>query len=125
MKIGQSYPEQGGIYAGIVAGEPNDFHIFVSDKETKGTFDECLAFVEQLNKEKDSGFSDWTLPSRAEQSLQFANLRAIFNEHYYWSREEFAGNSDYEWSILFYDGSRYYFPKDSALCARAVRRVAI
>jgi len=65
------------------------------------------------------------LPTRREQSLLMANAGHRFQKRYYWSKEEYAGYSDYAWFQYFGDGYQYGAVKDNRYLARFVRRVAI
>ena len=65
------------------------------------------------------------VPSRAEQSICFANVPELFDKDHYWSNTVHAAHAAHAWYQTFYDGYQRYWHKDYALRARAVRRVAI
>ncbi len=61
------------------------------------------------------------LPTRQEQALLYANLKAEFQAAWYWSCEE-HNDSSCAWYQTFYDGIQGYSHKSYAGRARAVRR---
>jgi len=65
------------------------------------------------------------LPTRREQSLLYANLKAEFQAAWYWSSEQRASGSGYAWMQGFAYGYQDYYHKDSEYRARAVRRLKI
>ena len=109
-RIGQPWPEQGGIYAGIMAGHNGqpDYHLIVATpeqgeitdiawgeygKKIKGaasyfdgqanTADMAAAGLElaqRITALQIDGHADWHLPSQAEIHLLAANLKDQFNQ---------------------------------------------
>ncbi|MCY1542777.1 hypothetical protein D9M68_785430 [compost metagenome] len=77
-----------------------------------------------------NGFSDWYLPSRHEQVLQYFSLLGAdsyqdeqpnaFAPHWYWSSTQFSPHT--AWFQGFADGYQCTGPKDDDYRARAVRR---
>ena len=60
------------------------------------------------------------LPTRQEQALLYANLKAEFSANWYWSGEE--KDNGFAWYQLFNSGSQYYNDQHTELRAVAVRR---
>jgi hypothetical protein len=124
-KIGEIWIGQDGIYAGLIRGvdgEP-DCHLIVGvELDGASPWDLACAWATELRTD---GFADWSLPTRKEQALLFANVADEFKTEYYWSREQHAGYSDYAWGQDFNDGYQSYWREDVKLRARAVRRFPI
>ena len=64
-----------------------------------------------------------TLPTRQEQALLYANLKAEFESDWYWSSESCAPNDAYAWGQYFGSGLQNYYHKSYEAQARAVRRL--
>lgn len=64
------------------------------------------------------------LPTRQEQALLYANLKAQFEPQWYWSCQEHESDSSYAWDQDFSNGGQYYTGKSCQARARAVRRFA-
>ena len=62
------------------------------------------------------------LPTRQEQALLYANLKAEFKPAWYWSSEQHASDSSFAWHQNFYDGYQHSYHESYAGRARAVRR---
>jgi hypothetical protein len=122
--IGQHWPGQGGIYAGLVRGRDGqpDYHLIVGPAIAQTEWEDAKAQAIELEIE---GHADFTLPFRAEQSVLFANVPELFEKDWYWSCEEHASNPDYAWMQSFYDGDQYNFHKSDEVRACAVRRLKI
>jgi len=65
------------------------------------------------------------LPSRSEQALLYANLKAKFDSAWYWSSEIHKEDKKYAWFQGFFNGSQHYNLIDLTLRACAVRRLPI
>ncbi|MCI0492949.1 MAG: DUF1566 domain-containing protein [Planctomycetes bacterium] len=123
-RIGQPWPGQGGIYAGIMRGrdgEP-DYHLIVGQSIDETTWEKAKNTVASMESE---GHRDFTLPFRAEQALQFANVPELFEKEWYWSREQRAENGDCAWGQSFGYGLQGCCRKSNEFRARAVRRLII
>jgi len=126
-RIGERWRGQGGIYAGIMRGRDGapDYHLLVGDAvETLKPipWDKAMAAVKDMEGD---GHKDYTLPFRAEQALQFANVPELFESEWYWSCEQLAASSDYAWVQVFGYGNQTSSPKSVNYRARAVRRLVI
>lgn len=124
-KIGTEWKGQGGIYAGMVRGEgaEPDYHLIIGpERETETPWAGATKWAKGL---KEHGLSDYQLPSRAEQSLCYANLKHLFKPEWYWSREQHASSGPVAWCQLFVDGYQNTCLKVIICRARAVRRLVI
>jgi hypothetical protein len=66
-----------------------------------------------------------TLGSRVDHLVLRLNLRAKFQDAYYWCEELHESNSGYAWCQGFGDGGQGYDGRDSQYRACVVRRIAI
>lgn len=126
-RIGELWRGQGGIYAGVMRGRDGapDYHLLVGDAvETLKPiqWDKAMAAVKEMESD---GHKDYTLPFRAEQALQFANVPELFESEWYWSCEQHAALSGYAWMQDFGDGGQHGYRKSGDVRARAVRRLVI
>lgn len=97
-------------------GAPSHWVILVPGESTGISWKKAGTWAKELGAE---------LPTRAEQSLLFANLKGEFQERFYWSCEQRAEVGDYAWLQFFGDGLQYYWYTSSKYFARAVRRLPI
>lgn len=125
--IGQPWPGQGGIYAGMVRGDDGlpDYHLILAEHEPEDRM-AWQASMDYAGTVEADGHKDFTLPKRKEQAILFGNLKERFKEVWYWSCEPHASSSDSAWNQNFYDGNQDNALKDNYhLRARAVRRLVI
>jgi hypothetical protein len=111
--------KDGERYVGILMGENGapEQHIILLPGEIVGqSWANCKAWAEQQGGE---------LPTRREQSLLLANLKAEFQPRWYWSGEQHAGYSGYAWGQHFGNGDQDDGRKSYEGRARAVRRLPI
>ena len=64
------------------------------------------------------------LPTRQEQALLYANLKAEFQPSWYWSSETYESDGSGAWGQNFGSGYQSYYHKSYEGRARAVRRFA-
>lgn len=123
-RIGEMWVSQGGVYAGVVRGRDGqpDYHLIVGPAIESGGWKKAMDAAAEIEA---AGHMDFTLPYRAEQSIQFGNVPELFEKAYYWSREEYAGIPGYAWCTFFDYGGQNLFSKGHACRARAVRRLPI
>lgn len=124
-RIGEFWCGQGGVYAGIARGRDGaaDYHVIVGPEyDGTETWDALTAWAKGLSLD---GRSDFTLPTRKEQALLFANVSELFKPEWYWSSEQHESGHSYAWSQDFDDGNQNYWFKGLKLRARAVRRLVI
>ncbi|QEZ48526.1 DUF1566 domain-containing protein [Cupriavidus oxalaticus] len=106
-------------YAGLILGkdeEPGYHLILLPGAVEDKTWEQAKEWAASVGGE---------LPTRREQSLLFANLRDEFEGAWYWSGEQYAGDSNFAWLQTFSDGGQDYGHKNNEFRARAVRRLTI
>mgnify|MGYP003385458884 CR=1 FL=1 len=110
---------QGERYVGLILseqGQPSHHLVLLPGKAENKTWEQALAWAAEQGGE---------LPTRAEQSLLFANLKGEFEEAYYWSGQAHETNSSWAWYQYFLSGGQGYGRKSNEFRARAVRRLVI
>jgi len=118
--IGSLWPSEGGIYAGLVRGNP-DYHVIVLEEHSgEVSWTDAMTWGQRFEDQRDPIAG---LPKRKEQALMFANVPELFEKAWYWSREQY--DAEWAWSQRFGDGCQYYPHKDRQLRARAVRRLIL
>lgn len=125
--IGTFWREQGGIFAGIIAGEDGapDYHLIHAAAEHE-IFDANWKNAIEATKVAIEGFIDWTLPNRREARLLSINSAESFDKNkWYWTNAQGAGHPDYAWMQDFGSGDQYGNRKSIEYRARAVRRLII
>lgn len=123
--IGEFWDDEGGLYAGIsrgLDGAPDDHLIVTQEGQTKISWQDAMNWAGNLTLD---GNRDWTLPTRANLALLYANLKQDFDPQWYWTSEEFAGDASYAWCQYFDYGYQDGHHKGNELRARAVRRIPI
>ena len=150
-RIGQPWPEQGGIYAGIMAGRDGqpDYHLILAPAEqgsledikwgpygksidgSVSYFDGCANTAAMVDAGLDlgkriaalqiDGHTDYHLPSQAEMHLLAANLEDQFEQDD-WYWTSTQYSSSNAWCQTFSYGYQYDILKDVEARARAVRR---
>jgi len=116
---------QGGIYAGVARGVDgaNDHHLIIAQVEPEPlAWPAAKKWAEGLSA---GGHNDFSLPTRKEQALLFANVADLFKPTWYWSGEQHASDPEYAWGQGFVHGIQSYYRKGLDLRARAVRRLVI
>lgn len=124
-RIGQNVPALGGVWAGIARGEKDkpDYHLFVHADEKEDI--KWQAAVDWAKGLESAGHQDYSLPTRKEQALLFANVPELFQPKWYWSGEQCASDPDAAWVQAFTNGTQLTTWKYLNGRARAVRRVPI
>ena len=110
---------QGERYAGLILndqGKPSHHLVLLPGEAEDKTWEQALAWAAEQGGE---------LPTRAEQSLLFANLKGEFQGAYYWSAQAHETNSSWAWFQYFGDGGQGSYRKSNEFRARAVRRLVI
>jgi len=125
--IGSFWPEQGGIYAGVIGGkngEP-DYYLIHAPSDFELTDINWTNTIEAVKKEI-NGFNDWSLPDRREARLLFINSQDSFDtDEWYWTSEQHALFSGCAWMQNFDNGNQGYGPKSCEDRARVVRRIPL
>lgn len=122
--IGEPWEGQGGIYAGLERAEDGKmYHVIVggmTDKEK--TWKDAKKWAEAFSAD---GHTDFTLPTRREQSLCFSTIPEQFQRRWHWSCEQHAFDEDYAWAQYFGDGFQLHLLKSVKCLGCAVRRFPI
>lgn len=105
--IGELWPGQGGVFAGLVRdAEGRTRALIVPDAKPSAALPWRKA-MDWAAKLRTDGHADFALPNRNEARVLWANLRDSFEPHWHWLSEE-EGRS-YAWfqdfSVGFQDGS--------------------
>lgn len=127
-RINEFWKEQGGHFAGIVAGENGgmDYCLInatpeheLVDIDWHSSIKAAQAPINEL--------TDWSLPNRREARLLTINCRDYFDlTAVYWTSEQSVRHDDYAWMQDFLNGGGQYYDYKSGKCrARPVRRVYI
>lgn len=86
-------------YAGIILNKNGTLshHLILLPQQPDGrlNWDEAMAWAEKAGG---------TLPTRQEQHILFANCKDAFEPAWYWSCEQYAGNTSYAWGQDFVSG---------------------
>jgi hypothetical protein len=124
--IGEAWPGEGGVFAGLLKGEDGDYAVIVpidpASDIAPAPWKEAIAAA---GKFKTTQHQDYSVATRGELALCFHNVPEIFQKDWYWSSTPSAGDASCAWFQYFDDGSQDSFLKDTKLRARAVRRVKI
>lgn len=110
---------QGEIYAGIILnsdGTPSHHLILLPGDNDDAHWAEQTEWAKSIGGE---------LPTRAEQSLLFANCKQHFQKNWYWSGETVSSEPGWAWYQCFQYGHQSYHYKHDELRARVVRRLEI
>ena len=106
-------------YAGLVLsadGEPAHHLVLLPGEAEDVTWDQAKEWAAKQGGE---------LPTRQEQALLYANLKAQFQPKYYWSCQAHETESSWVWYQVFNTGYQSLTSQGSELRARAVRRLVI
>ncbi len=106
--LGQSWPEQGGVYIGKRLIDGVAHHIIVAagvesdiEKVEFKNVDKAVADAGEIN-----GHADWRAPEQEDLMLAYINAPEQFVregwDSIYWSRSE---HHDYPWAVDFEDGN--------------------
>ena len=94
-RIGQEWPCSGGIFAGLVRGQDgaSDYLPILGPAcDDELTWQSAMDWAAGLNV---NDHADFTMPTRAEQSILLGNLHDQFEAEWYWSSAQHAAYSDY------------------------------
>lgn len=111
--------KKGELWAGIILkdnGKP-DYHLFkLPGQLDKASYTGALAYAKKQGGEA---------PTLRDLALMRTNLRAQFQDKWYWSCEESRYGSDWAWMQTFAYGHQDFHYKAREFCAVAVRRAFI
>lgn len=115
MEITLPELKEGEKYAGLILvdGKPSH-HVVLLDGDVEKAWEDALAWAAEQGGD---------LPSREEQALLYANLKAEFKPEWYWSNTQSSRYNAY--GQLFDAGLQDDYVKGLTLRARAVRRLPI
>ena len=106
-------------YAGLILtadGAPSHHLVLLPGDHDDTNWQAAVEWAKSINGE---------LPTRAEQSLLYANCKPQFKADWYWSGELYASDASYAWFQYFSNGYQGYYRFDYHCRARAVRRLII
>jgi hypothetical protein len=124
--IGEAWPGEGGIFAGLLRGEDGDYAVIVpldpASDVNLAPWKDAIAAAGKFSTEQ---HQDYVAATRGELALCFHNVPGLFKKEWYWSSTPYAGFASFAWCQNFGNGSQHNDHKDDKLRARAVRRVKI
>ena len=150
VSIGEYWPGQGGIYAGIMRDGDHQWHLILADQSTiKTTWGEYPSEIPGEFSRRDGlantrlilaaepqntaalqctqliidSHQDYYWPAQCENNLLFANLPEHLEKCWHWSSTQYS--SDTAWGQGFEYGYQTIRIKGSKLAVRAVRRLPI
>jgi len=123
--IGQLWPGQGGIYAGIVRGfdGQTDAHM-VRLAELPTEQIDWQATRDWAKTVEADGHRDFAVPTRFQSAILYGNLRELFETSgWYWTTTEYSERT--AWIQYFLNGLQGYDDKSYKARAVAVRLIPI
>ena len=120
-KIGEYWPGQGGIYAGVARGLEGaaDYHLILCTEAPKADFkwQAALDFSKTITAD---GHSDFRVPTRFESALLYANLQDQFDtDQWHWTSTQFS--ESHAWLQGFLNGTQGSSLKSYERRCRCVR----
>jgi hypothetical protein len=119
-KIGQPWPGQGGIYAGIAGdvegGAPGHLILLDSKPADKLTWAAAVKWGQSQGEGA-------RLPTKAESALLFANVPDALKKTWHWTGTQYSAS--YAWHCRFTSGYQHGTLKHLELAAVAVRRLVL
>jgi hypothetical protein len=123
--IGQVWPGQGGIYAGIVRGadgQPDAHMVRLAVLPTEQI--DWQATLDWAKTVEADGHRDFVVPTRFQSPILYGNLRELFETSgWYWTSTEYSER--YAWIQYFDGGGQGNYGKSSKARAVAVRLIPI
>ncbi len=123
--IGEYWAGMGGIYAGVARGrdgEP-DYHLILCKEDPKKdcTWQAALDLAKTITAD---GHSDFSVPTRFESALLYANLHDQFEaDRWHWTSTQYSELD--AWMQHFANGSQDSSTKSTGRRVRVVRRTSI
>jgi hypothetical protein len=121
-KIGEVWPGQGGIYAGISRGEDGapDAHLILSTDRPSGKL-QWQAGLDWAKTVRTDDHEDFHVPTRFESALLYAHLRDQHDtDSWHWTSTQCSDSN--AWNQYFNNGVQNYGVKKFEGAVRAVRR---
>lgn len=125
--VGEIWIGQGGRFAGIALSDDGteDHYLIAYDGLYDGEGNH-KAVTKWASKLSADGYNDFTLPTKNESPILYANLKKLFNGGgWYWTSTRCAYDSSYAWCQSFGYGYQYTYHMDYELRGCAVRRIKI
>jgi len=124
-KIGEPWPGQGGIYAGVTRGVDggSDCHLILAIEvpEKRLAWKAGNAWAAKLKVDE---HADFHMPTRDESALLYANVRDNFDPSaWYWTGTQYSDDSAFDQGFDY--GYQDYGGKKYEGRVRAVRRFAV
>jgi hypothetical protein len=111
------------VFVGITRSEAGDVALFLNAaNEATLPWKKALAWAAELDT-SDCPAGTYSLPTRKEQALLFANAAEHFEPDWYWSGEQYSAT--YAWMQYFDYGNQSYDHKGYYYRVRAVRRLLV
>jgi hypothetical protein len=124
-RIGADWPEQGGIFLGMVAcpyGQHDYLLILEPEAQEKLDHPAALEWARGLRLH---GFNDWGLPNLNDGPVAYGNGRAHIEPAWHWLSDHHAAYVEFAWRLNFNSGKQNFHLKNDEIMARAIRRVLI
>jgi hypothetical protein len=121
-KIGEHWIGQGGIYAGVARGLEGapDYHLILSTEVPANDF-EWQAALDHAKTISADGHSDFSVPTRFESALLYANLQdSMVTDYWHWTSTQYSETN--AWVQYFGDGHQSSGSKAVERRCRFVRR---
>ena len=120
--IGAVWADAGGVYAGMARGNSTtaDYVLVLSGEQPNAplTWQAAQDWAAAL---RTAGHDDWSVPTRAESALLFANVRETLRPGTHWTRDTFWRH--YAWAHSYGNGGQNIDLAIHEFRARAVRRL--
>jgi hypothetical protein len=125
LRIGQRYPEHGGVFMGIALGENkrDQYQVFrgrYADRQMNHA--DALKFAADCT---DGSHKDWQVPDRTDGALLYANGRGDMRSGWHWLKPQSALSGAYAWVQHFSHGNQGNDRKSNEFEVVLVRRVPI
>jgi len=122
--IGQPWPGQGGVYAGLARGEDGqpDAHLILAPivPPSRLAWQPALEWAKGIEHE---GHADFHVPTRTESALLYANLRdQLDQDSWHWTSTQYSDLSAF--NQYFDYGYQLNYDEEFEARVRAVRRFA-
>lgn len=104
-RFGEAWPAMGGVFAGGLSSPDddrlNDYWLVLGNRSRVLPWRAAMTWATDLKVGKLGG---WTLPSRQEMGVMFANIRPSLKAAPHWTRAQVAHDADEAYAFDFFDG---------------------
>lgn len=119
-RIGQAWPEHGGIYIGSRLADGVIRHLVVPGGVEHDKVGVSHSAALEISEAEINGHRDWVLPDQRDLMLAYINVPELFDTGgFYWSATQY-GSFD-AWAVDFENGTVYHWYRNDEFRARAVR----